>query len=110
MSTSGPINSIPQYKRAVAFCHQCKDVFDQDESGEIKCPRCSVSHVRWWQEWHWRFSFGPDWGRFAPGWRVFHVGLIKLIRDVPEGMRISKGDYRGFLFTIRFWLPWEIER
>lgn len=109
--TSGPIKPIdmPEYARANCYCHKCQSFFLQQVDGGIRCPNCPP-HVRWWQEWHWRFRYGPDYSYRGPGWRELTIGFLKEIRERPEGVMLSKGDYRGFLFSIRIWLPWEVVR
>jgi len=41
----------------------------------------------------------------AMGWKKFIVGIIKIKSMPDQGAIITKDSYKGFLFSINFWLP-----
>jgi hypothetical protein len=76
-----------------------------------------IRYVKNWQNvpsakaclgrWVFQLSFKSD-RIYAPGWYIFSFGLYKVSDTVPEGAYMfRKGNYRGFLWVVRIWLPIE---
>lgn len=60
--------------------------------------------------WTYIFSIAPDYMRREYAWRVLQFGIFKRIRETPMGAEMGPGDYRGFLFVMRFWFPVLVDR
>lgn len=60
---------------------------------------------RWQKVFSYRHSF-----IYGPGWRELTIGVFKITRQPEPGARIRRGDYRGFLWNVLIWLPWEFQR
>lgn len=58
-------------------------------------------------KWQAAFVVHRDFIRRYPGWYVVTIGCFKLTSQPEEGARISKLNYRGFLWEFRMWLPFE---
>ena len=58
--------------------------------------------------WQLVWKFGKDFNYMQMGWRVAHVGFIKLkLEELEEGTVLKRGQYDGFLLRWRYWLPYE---
>lgn len=61
-------------------------------------------------KWRFYYSYGPDWKRMESFSRCLSVGLFKPTKRPPEGAEFSRGEYKGFIFTVRFLLPVIVDR
>jgi len=59
-------------------------------------------------KWNFRYSYGKDIVRYDAGWRHLQFGIFKVTKKPNEGVQLRRENYKGFIFSIRFWLPWEL--
>lgn len=60
-------------------------------------------------KWQVVFNYGEISEMYMPFLRELQIGIVKL-KDFPEkGSRVSKINYKGFLLSIRFYVPFIIK-
>lgn len=65
--------------------------------------------------WHASLRVGPDLQRYEPFSKILSLGVFRFMpveaREGREGMTPKRNvDYRGFIFTMRFFWPFHVEQ
>jgi len=58
-------------------------------------------------KWQIDFFVNHDFQSLQLGWYHFHFAIVKLISLPRQGARLHKSEYKGFIVSFRFWIPFD---